>query len=201
MKLRTGLQPAFQGLLEINLSVRVRDDCLVVDVLPDRRHHDERQEERDRRHHLIRRQLLRADRLPQQAENDDDPHEAGRHQEHSRGQAEHRRDEHDLDRRAEPFGAGPAFRPASRLSGSCKLAGAFAPIFGHCGICGKQHDHHSNNDGQRTGCAKPNAGNGTREEAKSRRGHPSRASWLFKIVPTVGRGLLATTVAAGVRNC
>ena len=82
------------------------------DLLPDRGHQQQRHEQRDRRDHLARRQLLRAERLPQQPEHDDDPHEAGGHQQDRRRQADHRQQQHHLQRRGQAFRAGPVLRPA-----------------------------------------------------------------------------------------
>ncbi len=69
----------------------------------------------ERREHLVRRQLLRAERLPQQAEHDEHAHEAGRHQQHGRREAEHRQQQHHLQGRRQTFGTRPLFAAAEQL--------------------------------------------------------------------------------------
>jgi hypothetical protein len=63
-----------------------------------RRHHEDRQEQREPDDHLVRRELLDADRLPQQREDDHDPGER-RHHEQDRGRhAQDRERDEDLHR-------------------------------------------------------------------------------------------------------
>ncbi len=70
------------------------------------------------------RQLLRAQRLPQQAQHDDDADEAGGHHQHGRRQADDREQQHHLDGRRQPLGAGPGFAARrSILAGNEMAAG------------------------------------------------------------------------------
>ena len=56
---------------------------------------------------LTGRQLLDAQSLSQQAQNHNDAHEAGRHEQDGRREAEHGEQQHNLQRGAQALGAGP----------------------------------------------------------------------------------------------
>ena len=103
---------ARERFFEADLAACVGLDAVFVALLPDGRHQQQRHEERDGRDDLARRQLLRAECLPQQAEHDDDPHEAGGHQQDRRREADDRQQQHDLHRRGEALRAGPVLRSA-----------------------------------------------------------------------------------------
>ena len=100
--------------------LRVGHDRLVVHLLPDGRHDQQRKEKGQRRDDLRGRQVLRAERLTQQTQHDDDANVAGGHQQRGRRQTEHGQQQHDLQAGAKPFGAGPRLRSAGQALGQPK---------------------------------------------------------------------------------
>ncbi|MNJ58520.1 hypothetical protein D3C77_541540 [compost metagenome] len=67
-----------------------------MNLLPDRAHHQQRNDQRDADQHLVRRALLQADGLAQDGQHDDEAREAGHHHQHRRQEAEQGHDDEDL---------------------------------------------------------------------------------------------------------
>ena len=129
------LEARVPGGVEADLPVRIGPDPLVVDLCPDGRHDQQGHEQGDRSDHLARRQLLRAEGLPQQAEHDHDADERGGHQQDRWCQADDGHHQHDLNGRAEALGAGPLFGAAEQPGGQRQGAGAVGQFLG-----GGRHD-------------------------------------------------------------
>jgi hypothetical protein len=90
-----GRHPAAEGqralrkrLARRQLALLVWLDAIPPGLRPDRPHHHGREEDRQRRHDLVRGDLRRAQPLPDECQHHRHPHEARRHQQHRRREAD-----------------------------------------------------------------------------------------------------------------
>ena len=99
MNSRSGGAPRSSACADGDLAGHRRLQRQRVDALADRRHDEDREEEREPEQDLVRRHFLRAERLPQEMEDDDDSCERRHRHQHRGDERQQRQQEDDLQRR------------------------------------------------------------------------------------------------------
>ena len=104
----TSIWPAIAGWIASSLMRRRR-----------RRHDERRQKQRQADDHLVRRHFLRADRLPQEVEDDRDARERRHHHQRRRHERQQRQQDDDLERRGDRADAVDLHVEIRRRRGGC----------------------------------------------------------------------------------
>ena len=98
MNERIGKERFFERFLLRDFIVQKRIECILINLVEKRRHDKKRQEQRDSNKQLVRRHLLRAERLTDEREHDDDSRERRHHDQNRRRQRQNRQEYNDLNR-------------------------------------------------------------------------------------------------------